>query len=171
MPRLAPDFILISCVVDQLPLLPTSSPISTQHKGPQTLTPKTVKAKIALSVNGLGTLAHHPEQPLASISCHPTSIVSNATARILGMTAMTALTHALAAGAGPPTTLTTNAPHPTLHAVPPTAWSPSITGPSGLYAPPPWLLMMTLMSHAVQQEIMMVTWKVSPPTSHMEVPL
>jgi hypothetical protein len=100
MPPSALDSTPTSCADDPLPPPLASSLASTLHKDLWTLTLQTVKAKIALSIDGLRNPVHHLGLSWASISCHPTLTASNVTARTPDMTAMSALIHALIDGAG-----------------------------------------------------------------------
>ena len=85
----------------------------------------------------------------------PTYIVSNATARTQGMTAVIVLTHALAGTAGALTIVTMNALLPTLPAPPPNVLFHSTISIWALSAPLPSSLEMTPMSLASLLETMM----------------
>ena len=70
---------------------------------------------------------------------------------------MNALIHAPVNGAGPLITLTQSAPHPISHAPLPSALFPLIMSTWERYAPLHFWQETTRMSHALQQEITMVT--------------
>ena len=85
----------------------------------------------------------------------PTHIVSSATARTQGTTAVIALTHTLADIAGALTIVTMSAPLPTSPAPLPNALFHSTTSMWALFVPPPSLLETTLMSLVLLLETMM----------------
>ena len=98
-------------------------------------------------------------------------IVSNVTAKTQDIFQTNVLTHVPVDGAGRHIIPIRSAPHPILHAPLPSVLFPSITSMWEQYAPLHCWLAMTRTNPVLQQEITTVTWKVSLPTSHVEVPL
>ena len=173
MPLFAPGSspISSSLVPDPHPL--ASSPDFTRCKDQWTVTLKTVRVKTVLSVGKSESHVRHQGQSWErgkSDSLHSPT-VSSVIAKIQDTFQTSVLIHAPADGAGRHTTPIRSAPHPISRAPPPNVLFPSTTSTWEQYAPPRLWPATIRTSPALQQEITTVTWKVSPPTSHVEVPL